>query len=90
MDYNFIVINGNNEERDKKLFFDDEDIIFISNEADMFDVLVIAKLFKSKSEARKNWKRTGKDIPKGFTCLERLGMLKHNIYILNPLPTKEL
>ena len=51
---------------------------------DMYDILVMLKLFKSKSQAKKNWKRSGKDIPKGFSHFRGIGKFNSEFCILNP------
>lgn len=81
-EYNIIVKTDEYKETDKELFFGDEEVIFVPETTTMWDVLVECGVFKSKSEARKNFTRTGKDIPDGFTDLEGLGKLKTRITIL--------
>ena len=86
-EFNFVIDNENfekNEDLVELLFNDDLNVEILPNDWDMFDILVETGLFRSKSEARKNWKRTGKDIPEGFTDLENLGKLNHRITIFNP------
>ena len=86
-EFNFIIVNENFESNKDlvDLLFSDEDIQTLSTNADMFDILVLTGLFRSKSEARKNWNRTGKDIPDGFTDIERIGKLKHRLTIWKPM-----
>lgn len=52
-------------------------LILISPNVDMYDVLVACGLFKSKGEAKKNWKKSGKEIPNGITEFSNLG--KHRM-----------
>jgi hypothetical protein len=56
---------------------------------DIYDILVKASIFKSKGDARKNWTRTGKEIPWGFNDFENIGKLKHRIVIYKPFDTEK-
>lgn len=91
IDLNFTVPNGNELPTDVSLFFSDESglvqepVIEISPDKDMYDILVLAGIFPSKGQAKKNWARTGAEIPKGFTDLTNIGKLRHRITILNPI-----
>ena len=67
------------------LLFGDEDVLYISPNTTMPDLLAQFGLFKSKSEARKNWKRTGIEIPGGWTALENIGKLNHCLWIWKPI-----
>lgn len=51
---------------------------------DMFDILVGIGVFKSKSEARKNWRGSEQAIPPGFNSFV-VGKLKHKLFIWNPV-----
>ena len=84
-EFNFVIDNKNFDEHLLEAIFESEDVQFISAENDMFDILVMCDLFRSKSEARKNWKRTGKDIPEGFTDIKNIGKLHHRLTIWNPI-----
>ncbi len=86
-EFNLVIENEQFESNEDLLFdlFDGEDVQLISVEFDMFDILVETELFCSKSEARKNWKRTGKDIPEGFTDIKNIGKLHHRLTIWNPM-----
>jgi hypothetical protein len=57
----------------------------IGNKYDMYDILVLFKIFSSKSEARKNWERTGKEIPPGYNEFKNIGKQKKALYIWNPI-----
>ena len=57
------------------------DFKFINAESDMYDVLVGAGIFKSKSDARRNWKKTGADIPTGHTLIRGIGKMKKRLCI---------
>jgi hypothetical protein len=91
MDLCFVVVNQNFKEEDIKLFFDEPDknwdgkVFRLTTENDMFDVLVLAGIFKSKSDAKRNWKKTGKEIPAGFSDFIGVGKLRHSIFIWNPI-----
>jgi hypothetical protein len=67
------------------LLFDKEALVFVEPSWDMYDILVHCKLFKSKSDARKNWNKTTQVIPDGFTDIERIGKLRHRLTIFNPI-----
>ena len=84
---NFIVNNKSLKANEDLLpmLFGEETTIPIAPDYTIYDILTMLGLFPSKSEARKNWKRTGKDIPVGFTSLEGVGKMRHNIYIWNPI-----
>ena len=86
-EFNFVIDNENFKEDLIDLIdtlFDGDDVHIIK-QLDMFDILVMTGLFRSKSEARKNWKRTGKDIPEGFTDIKNIGKLHHRLTIWNPV-----
>lgn len=57
------------------------DFKFIDAESDMYDVLVGAGIFKSKLDARKNWTKTGADIPTGQTLIRGIGKMKKKLCI---------
>ena len=82
---NFIIENGFTQPGDQGLF-GSEHVELVGANLDMFDLLVMAKLFTSKSEARNNWKKTGKDIPWGWTHIDDIGKAHSEIAILRPIP----
>lgn len=91
-EFNFVIDNENlkpNDDLIKGLFDlksdDSMRIVPMELDFDMFDILVEIGLFRSKSEARKNWKRTGKNIPEGFTDIKNIGKLHHRLTIWNPI-----
>ena len=88
-EFNFIIDNENmepNADLIESLFdLNETDVLMFRQNVDMFDLLVEAGLFRSKSEARKNWKRSEKEIPEGFTDLKNLGKLHHRLTIWNPI-----
>jgi hypothetical protein len=75
----FVVLNSLFKEEDIQLFGLD-DPVRLPETATMFDVLVAAKVFKSKGDARKNWKGSA-DIPFGFHRFE-VGKMKTEIITL--------
>jgi hypothetical protein len=82
MDFNFI--KSSREDADKELFFapiNDEDKFFkIEDNMNMANIIFIAGILPSVSQARKNgW---NKPIPNGFTDI-RVGKNKTRITILN-------
>lgn len=89
MELNIIIDNGNLVGDEQALFFHGEPVQQFHWPLDMFDLLVFMGAFKSKSEARKNWKQTGAQIPKGFTDLKRIGRDRHRLTILNPTPANK-
>lgn len=66
------------------LFPSEEEFQLLPNESTMFDILVNAGIFTSKSDARRNWKTTGQDIPLGWTWLRRIGKFKNEVAIWKP------
>ncbi len=66
------------------LFPSEEEFQLLPNETTMFDILVNAGIFTSKSDARRNWKTTGQEIPMGWTWLRGLGKFKHEVAIWKP------
>ena len=71
------VIIGNHDEGDEHLFFG-QSVEYIER-ADIFDLLVAAKCFKSKNEARKNW-RGIQSIPDGYFEIGPVGKSRVMIY----------
>jgi hypothetical protein len=67
-----------------QLFQDMIPIEYVSQNTTMLDLLVKLELFSSKSQARKNW-RGPIEIPSGFNHFERLGKLKKDIAVWNPI-----
>lgn len=91
IDLNFIINNGNELSNDSQLFFSDrsgivqEPVIEVSPDKDIYDILVMANIFPSKGQAKKNWTRTDAAISEGFTDFKNIGKLRHRITILNPI-----
>ena len=82
---NLIISNGKVLDNDRTLLFPDNEMVFVSREdrkLDIFDCLVWLGAFKSKSQARKNWKGPT-SIPDGwFECF--VGKRKRHLCIWNP------
>lgn len=78
-DTDFIVENGLNRPDDVRLFGLNNPIL-IPNESTMIDVLVIAGIFPSKGQARKNW-HGPVEIPGGLSQWV-VGKLRNKITIL--------
>ena len=91
--YHFIVKNGNECVGDADRFFgpliENDRVDYIDSSFDMYDILVTCGIFKSKSHARQNWIKTGSEIPLGYSEHLRIGHLRKNIYILNPIKNTE-
>jgi hypothetical protein len=88
MEFNFVKINPFWTPEMERLLFQPkpgEIMEAITPDMDMFDILVDMGVFKSRSDARKNWKQTGKDIPEGFTDLKGIGKMKHRLTIWVPI-----
>lgn len=87
-EFNVIIKNKYYKENEDlvPILFDEEEVIFIEDDnIDMYDILVKLNIFRSKSEARKNWKKTKKDIPDGFTDIMKIGKLNKRITIYKPV-----
>jgi hypothetical protein len=87
--HNFLVcsdLSQKEDDVDVDYPFGEEPVVEIPSTNDMYDVLVLCGIFPSKSQARKNWKTTGKDIPPGWTELYSIGKMKVGIFIWNPIP----
>jgi hypothetical protein len=70
-------------------FFGKESYRLMPEDCDMYDLLVLLGAFPSKSEARKNWNRTGKEIPPGYNEFKDIGKQKKALYIWNPVGDEE-
>lgn len=80
-DLNIIIKNDKYLESDKHLFFGDEDVTFL-DKPDIYEALVLLEVFKSRSEARRNWNRG--EMPLGYSEFKKIGKLNKELYILNP------
>jgi hypothetical protein len=83
---NIVILNNYFDiDMQRKLFGNELVDCYMVNEYDMYDILVLFKIFSSKSEARKNWERTGKEIPPGYNEFKNIGKQKKALYIWNPV-----
>ncbi len=81
MTTDFIVDNGNLRGDEQYLFFQGDEVEFVPVGTTLFDLLVRAGVFKSKSQARKNWKK-GK-LLSGFNYFHRLGKKRVTLCVLD-------
>lgn len=81
---NFIVDNGKGLAADRDTFFPEEDVTYISEKADMLDVLVIAGIYKTRLEALDKWKKNI-FIPDGFTMYRNIESEHHMVCVYNPV-----
>lgn len=84
---NIIIISERVLDRDRELLFPDEEIVFTIRSdnpivRDMLDVLVLMKVFPSRSQARKNWKGSI-PFPTGWNEWF-LGKKKRHLCLWNP------
>lgn len=86
LDVNVIVDNENLKPNADliELLFGDEHFCTASGRTTMWDILAAHDFFSSKSQARKNWRQTGAEIPPGFSMF-KIGKLKHQLTIWNPV-----
>lgn len=96
MDFlNVIVDNGNVRESDEIALFGpikheckgcwycrEEDVLWVDTSVTIFDLLIRLGAFKSKSQARKNWKH-GNNIPPGWSEF-KIGKIRRHLCIWNP------
>lgn len=90
-EYNFVIRNEYYEQ-EKDLIYGMfrrgiDEITYIDYPRDMYDLLVNAGIFTSRSKARSQWDGD-KDIPKGYSEFKKLGKYKKGIFIFNPIDTK--
>lgn len=87
MDFlNVIVANEHVGEWDRNNLFPDEEEVVVFRpgcKKDMLDLLVILGAFPSRSQARKNWKLTGAEIPTGWSMFF-VGKHRRCLAIWNP------
>lgn len=62
-----------------------EVIHYISDDMDMYDILVKFGFFPSKKECRRNWTKSGVDVPDGWNEFRSIGKMKRNLYIFKPM-----
>ena len=66
-DFNIVILNENLLTKDIPLLFGEETVNMISPDVDMFQLLVDIGLFQSRSDAKRNWNKSGREIPNGFS-----------------------
>ena len=83
---NIIIRTKNVRLEDRTDLFPDDEIVWVFDpqEKDMFDFLLMLGLFKSRGQARKNWKNTGAEIPRGWTEFNGLGKFRKSLCIWHP------
>jgi hypothetical protein len=84
-DVNIAVRNEAFDDSLAAILFSGEPFEIVDPETDMWSIVTEMGLFPSKGQARKNWNKTGQEIPTGFTELEKLGKLNHTLTIWNPI-----
>lgn len=91
MEFNLVVNNQSLKKHNDllpRLFGKEDELELIPDDWSMLDLLVHLGMFRSKSDARRTWKRTGFDVPAGFTDLTGVGKLNHRLTIWNPVDTE--
>ena len=84
-----IVIENEHWSQDlETVLFAGEPTQHINEPFDMFDLLVLAGIFTSKKQARKNWTMTGQEIPLGFNQFT-VGKKRKDIWIWKPIVDSE-
>jgi hypothetical protein len=89
---NFLIENEFTEQEIDLLqhIFGDEEATRVSQDKDIYDCLVMIGAFKSKSEARKNWTRTGKNFESGYNEYTGIGKKRLAMYVWNPVDTRSV
>lgn len=86
---NVVVLNNNVDAIDMlwfmKQLFKDDPITTVTDGVDMYNLLVMLEVFPSRSEAKKNWTRTGREILPGYNEIKDIGKQKKALYIWNPI-----
>mgnify|MGYP003345196064 CR=1 FL=1 len=78
---NFIV--GGFDPEIASMVFQGEAFTTLASESDMFDILILSGVFKSKSQAKQNWTKTDKEIEHGL-CSFVVGKKKMSISVFKP------
>lgn len=86
-EYNYLIDNGNLRGDESAVFFDGEPCTILPASTTMPDILVLAGVFPSKGQARKdpNWPNA---VPMGWTDYQGIGRSKKRITILKPITPK--
>lgn len=90
-EFNIVVRNEYLQQNEDliPILFDNEQVVYIESNCDMYDILVLCNTFPSRSQAKKNWSREV-TIPDGWSQHLKIGKLNKSIYIYNPIKSKEL
>ncbi len=86
-EHNFIVRNEYFQgDTDINIWFKGESFKILDDSMDMWDVLVLAGIFTSRGQAKKD-KRWGQQraIPDGYTELLEVGKKRVNIFVVKPM-----
>ena len=79
-----VIDHPNRTEFDDELFrkhvFESPDVTILPQGSDVYDVLKASGFFKSKNEAKRNWKEGPLKV--GMNRFEGIGKLRRNIYVL--------
>ena len=92
IDVNVVVKNKAYDKELLPILFGDankiisEPILEVSDKDTMYDIVVKAGLYPSKSEARRKW-ITGKEVPPGFHDYQNIGKLHNRLTLWNPIET---
>ena len=83
-----IVVENQFFEKNKDLiepFFGEVTPIVVPPETDMWDILVNFQFFAKRSDAKKNWKNSGMEIPDGWNEFLAIGKKRRNLWVWKPL-----
>lgn len=80
---NILIEHPNFSKRDRRLIFEDDVATTLPRGATMADVLVLAGVFPSKTQARKNWKGDN-EIPEGLNKFHNVGKRRITIFVHKP------
>jgi hypothetical protein len=86
LEFNVIIENQHLMGDERRLFFQGEDVFYLPPSTDMYDLLVQIGIFPSKAQARKNWNKSGQEVPPGFSDFKGIGKLRRRLTVLNPTP----
>ena len=82
MDYCFCYINQYNDKELEQIILGQE-IQYIDSSVDIYDILMMSEVFKSRAQAKKNW--NGPDIKPGYNEFLNIGKFNKNIYVFLPV-----
>jgi hypothetical protein len=84
---NFVIVNRHWDPSLEEPLFG-EPVQRLEATVDIYDVLVAAGVFSSRSQARKNWKQTGPEVPEGFS-MWCVGKTRKLVTLWLPMPHSE-